>query len=34
MKKVFEEPIVEVEVFRVEDVITLSADESDTTPEF
>lgn len=34
MKKFFEEPVVEVEVFHVEDVITTSANETNTTPEF
>ena len=34
MKKTFEEPFVEVEVFHVEDVITDSADAENTLPEF
>lgn len=34
MKRVFEEPVVEVHAFSVEDVITTSANEDNTTPEF
>jgi len=34
MKQFFEEPIVEVKTFHVEDVITTSADPDNTTGEY